>query len=770
MVGRSISHYRIDAELGRGGMGVVYRAHDAILRRDVALKVLSEQATGGANSRARILAEARAASSLNHPAIVTVYEVGEDEGNPFIVMELLSGETLRARLSSTGPLDPRTLTRLGAQAAAALDEAHARGVIHGDIKPENMIVLGDGRLKILDFGLARHLRAECTTLTEAASAATALDSGGIAGTIAYMAPEQLRGESSDARADLYSLGVVLYELALARRPFIAPTAMALMDQVLNEGAARLHDSGHTTVPAELARIVHKLIEKRPESRYQSARELQVDLNNLLRDIEVGSSLAAGASGRCAVAVLPFRLLTPSPEDEYLSVALADAVISHLGASGELLVRPVGMVLRYAKQSVNPLLAARELNVKAIVDGSIQRFGSKLRVHIQAWDASSGATLLTAKHDSDLADLFLLEDRLAEGVARALGFRLSSKAVEHATPPTKDPDAYQLYLRAVERLSRFNRWDTRSGIEMLEEALRLDPRFSDAWALLGDACMSMSVTFEPKPAWVRQAERATRRALALDPGNAAAHCSRGRILWSPAKGFQHRLAAREINRALRLRAGFPHAHLWRCIILTHVGLHEQARQDGLAALAVNPEDSMTLFSIAHADWSRGEFDGATEYFMRAITADSSHLWAHLFLPLVPIYRGDFALAEEKLRSARQVAGNDAMVEAGEALLWARRGETRKALQSAQRAMSHRQVVTYTHHACHAVAATFAQLGKPDQALSALRKAARVGLPDYPLFRDDRLLTPLRKERGFLQLMTELKRTWNDTRREFEKSEN
>ena len=179
--------------------------------------------------------------------------------------------------------------------------------------------------------------------------------------------------------------------------------------------------------------------------------------------------------------------------------------------------------------------------------------------------------------------------------------------------------------------------------------------------------------------------------------------------------------------------------------------------------------MTLFSIAHADQSRGEFDGAMEYFGRAITADPSHLWAHLFLPLVPIYRGDFALAEEKLRSARQVAGNDAMVEAGEALLWARRGERRKAMQSAQRALRHRQVVTYTHHACHAVAATFAQLGKLTEAVSALRKATRIGLPDYPLFRDDPLLAPLHKERGFLQLMTELKRTWDGTRREFEKSQ-
>ena len=243
-------------------------------------------------------------------------------------------------------------------------------------------------------------------------------------------------------------------------------------------------------------------------------------------------------------------------------------------------------------------------------------------------------------------------------------------------------------------------------------------------------MTMAVSFEPKPVWMRQAERATRRALTLDPSNAAAHCSRGRILWSPAKGFRHRLAVKEMDHALRLHSGHCHAHLWRCIILTHVGLHDQAKINGLAALAANPDDAMSLFSLAHAEWYRNEFDAALDYFSRAIAADPSHLWAHLFTPTVLIYRRDFTLAEQKLYSARQVAVNDPLVESAEALLWASRGEKRKAVQMAQRALRHRGILTYTHHAWHNVAATFAQLGRPKEALGILRKASQGGLSSFP----------------------------------------
>ena len=329
MIGRSLSHYRIEAELGRGGMGVVYRAFDERLRRPVALKVLAEEIAARADRRVRLLAEARAASPLNHPGIATIYDVGEEGDQLFLVMELVTGKTLRELLRQG--IEPLTQVRIGAQMAEALVAAHAHGVQHGDIKPENVVVQADGRIKLLDFGVARQLAAETATLTRTGTPHAWLRDSEVAGTLAYMAPEQLRGEGADHRADLWSLGVVLFELAAGHRPFPGPTASALMTQILNDPPPRL---GFECSPAELARCVHKLLEKEPERRYQSARELHVDLSNLLRDLELGPRLPAAAAGKRAVAVLPFKVLSASAEDEYLSVALADAVISHLGTSDQ----------------------------------------------------------------------------------------------------------------------------------------------------------------------------------------------------------------------------------------------------------------------------------------------------------------------------------------------------------------------------------------------------------------------------------------------------
>ncbi len=762
MIGQTISHYRIEAELGRGGMGVVYRAHDKQLDRKVAIKLLPDQIVGHSECRARILAEARAASALNHPGIITIYEVGEEGEQLFIVMELLSGRTLRAILSD-GPGEPRSLARIGAQVADGLAVAHAQGIIHGDVKPENVVVLPDSRVKLLDFGIARHVAAETLT-TRSTPAQGCLPESWIAGTLAYMSPEQLRGEPADARADLYSLGVVLYELAAGRLPFPGPTAAALLSQVLNEAPPPL-GSIVVDAPTGLARVVHKLLEKKPTARYQFAREVQVDLTNLARELELGAALPPAVAGKRAVAVLPFKLLTPNPEDDYLSVALADAVINELSSSGELLVRPTSTIQRYAKQLVDPLLAARELNVQVIVDGSIQKFGPKLRVHVQAWNTRDGSSLLSAKHDSEMADLFGLQDRIADGLARAFGGRAAKSAETHAQPPTKNPMAYQLFLRAVERLSRLSRWDTTTAIEILRSATQLDPRFADAWARLAEAYLVMAISFDPKPNWIRLAERAIRRSIRLDPGNPDGYCARGRLLWSPAKGFQHRAALRALGQALRLNPGCHQAQLWKGTILNHVGLLEEAKEEITAVLAANPDDAYTLNQAGQLATYLSNYEAAEEYFARALTLDPSHLWATLFSPAASLYAGDLKRAEEKVQVALQSAPKDHLALSWEALLWAKRGEARKSENAARRALRDKRLLTYTHHALHHLAAAFAVIGKPTRAVALLRRATDIGLPNYPVFRDDPHFQPLQKHAPFLRLMAELRRDWEGYKLEF-----
>lgn len=764
MIGRTISHYRIESELGRGGMGVVYRAHDERLRRDVALKILPDEISSHAERRGRILSEARAASALNHPGITTIYEVGEEGEQLFIVMELVTGQTLRAILAN-GPLEPKSLARLGAEAAEALHAAHSHGVIHGDIKPENIILLPDGRLKLLDFGIARQTADETRTLAQSALPTPASADSKIAGTLAYMAPEQFRAQPTDARTDLYSLGVVLYELATARRPFPGPTASALISQVLHEPAPRLSESGGRIVPAELARIIHKLLEKEPVSRYQSARELQVDLTNLVRDLELGTLLPPAVAGKRSVAVLPFKLLTPNPEDEYLGVALADAVINQLTASGDLLVRPTSTVQRYAKQPVDPPLAARELNVQVIVDGSIQKLGQKLRAHVQAWNAADGSSLFSAKQDSDMADLFGLQDRIADGLARALGVRVALPSKAPATPPTSNTMAYELFLRAAERLSRLNRWDTRTAIEMLEDATQLDPTFAAAWARLADACIIMGSGFDASPIWFKRADQAIRKALSLDKNNAEAHCARGRILWTPARKFQNRPALHALGQALRLNPGYHPALTWQCLIFMHVGLLQEAKEGLAVALATHPDDAFVLDFIGQTAGYLGNYEEAEEYFARALAIDPANLWANVFYPVATLYRNDLEQASAKIRTASQVLPNDSWLKSCEALLWAKRGEPRKAEQAIRRALKGEKPLLHIHHLWHNAAAVFASIGRPAEAITWLRRASKNGLPCYPAFRDDPHFLSLRNRPQYLRILADLKREWEGYRRDF-----
>lgn len=767
MVGERISHYRIEQELGRGGMGVVYRAHDERLRRPVALKVLAGEVVSQAERRARILAEARAASALNHPGIMTIYEVGEEGELLFIVMELVSGKTLRTVIGE-GPGDSRTVARLGAQIADILAAAHVMQVVHGDVKPENVVVQTDGRLKLLDFGIARQMAVDTMTATVTETSLPWVPESQIAGTIAYMAPEQLAGGFSDSRADLYSLGVVLYEMAAGVRPFVAATATALVSQILHAPHPPLAAIGPNLVPAELNRIVNKLLEKKPESRYQSAREVAIDLTNLVRDLEVGAVLPAAVAGKRSVAVLPFKLLTPNPQDEYLSVALADAVVNQLSGLPDLLVRPTSTVIRYGKQAIDPLTAARELNVQVIVDGSIQKFGNKLRVHIQARDANDGTSLLSAKHDSEITDLFGLQDTMSESLARALGSSQEAPAAP-APRPTKNAMAYELYLRAMERLMHLTRWDTRTAIEMLENALQLDPKFADAWARLAQACWNMAAVFEPDPKWTTRAEQAIRRALTLDPGNAEAVASKGQVLWTAAKGFQHRAALRALRHAVQLNPGCIRARVWSGCILLHVGLLEEGKQTLTASLASSPDDPFTLVFLGQIGLYSSQYDEGLSYHDRALALDPGNIWANLFAATIPLYKQDLKTAEQRIKSATAVLGPDPLLIGCESLLMAQRGESKKAAQLAQKALkSSKAPLSHTHHMWHVVAAAYALLGKPAPALKLLRQAADVGLPNYPVFRDDPHFVSLHQNPQFLRLMVDLKKEWLGYTKEFSAS--
>lgn len=767
MLGKKLSHYSVEAELGRGGMGVVYRARDDRLERTVALKVLSNAYSQSTTQRQVLLTEARAAAALNHPGVTTIYEVGEYDGGLFIAMELVAGTTLRELLKE-GHIEARRALRFATQIAEALEAAHAQGVVHGDVKPENIVVQPDERIKLLDFGIARRTaEVALTTTTGVDNTLDSLPESGFAGTLAYMPPEQLRRESLDGRADLFALGVVLYEMIAARQPFAGGSTTELIAQILDEKKLPLQ-LDEKICPAGLQALIHRLLEKNRAQRYPTAHELQLDLKNLQRDSELGAALPAAVSGKRAVAVLPFKLLTPNAEDEYLGVALADSLIYSLSSSGELLVRPTSAVERFAKQSTDPLRAARELNVQIVAQGSIQRSGTRLRVHIQAWNASEGTALYSAKHDAEIHELFSLQDELASRLAAALGLRESATERRVSTPPTHNPHAYELFLRAADRLARLNRWDTRTAIEMLEQAVELDAGFPDAWARLAEACVLIGTTQEPHPRWLKRASEAIRKALALDRHNAEAHCARGRWLWTPAQNFKNRPALRALREALQLNPGCHAARIWQCLILMHLGLMQEARVGLMEALAAEPDDAFTLVFIGQAAQYRCDYAEAREYNARALSVDPSHIWGNGFAPGPPLYEGRLAEAEQKIKLARQVLANDPWLTSCEAILWAQRGERKKAEVLADKSLKPMKAFLHTHHLWHNAAAAYALIGKPARAIALLRKAGAQGLPNYPVFRDDPLLKTLHGQPAFRTLLAKLKREWESYVREFGKN--
>jgi len=406
-----------------------------------------------------------------------------------------------------------------------------------------------------------------------------------------------------------------------------------------------------------------------------------------------------------------------------------------------------------------------MNVQIVSHGSIQKLGTRLRVHVQVWDAGKNAPVYSAKHDGELGELFALQDELAAGVQQALGVRASASKEKEFAPPTGNPRAYELYLRATERLARLNRWDTRTAIEMLEQAVVLDPEFADGWAKLAEACALMGVTQEPHPRWLKRADQAIRRALGLDRHNAEVYCARGRVLWTPARGFKNRQALRALNEALHLNPGCHGAKIWRCLIFLHLGLLAKAKEGLLEALATHPDDAFTLVFVGQTALYRGDYAEAEEFQARALRIDPANLWGNGLWPTALLYAGRLAEAEEKIHMARQVLQDDPWLVSCEALLWAKRGERRKAETLLRRSLRPVKTFLHTHHLWHNAAAAYALIDKPAAAVSLLRRASALGLPNFPAFRDDPHFQSLQTYASFRALLAKLKREWADYEKEF-----
>ena len=681
--GKQVAQFQIGDPLGRGGMGEVYAATDR-MGRQVALKVLAARLVQDRQHVTRFLQEARAVLALNHPNIVTVYDIGEADGVYYIASELIEGETLRAVLSRGRPELAQSVD-IAIQVSTALVAAHDKGVVHRDIKPENVMLRGDGYVKVLDFGIAKLTEQFGGAGRPGATAAASLETvaGLIVGTTPYMSPEQARGTPVDARTDVWSCGVLLYEMIAGQIPFAGDSTTDVLARILEREPAPLASLVEDT-PEALQRIVTRALKKDPGERYPTMADMLADLKALRQDLEFGEKIrriqSAGELARApgprpggrkivasiagvgvlalavayfatpwfrspsiqSVAVLPFVNATGDPGLEYLSDGVTESLINALGQLPDMSVKARSMVFRYKGKDVDPQEVASALSVDAVVNGRVERRGDRLMLSLALAKGEDGDHLWGERYDSTMTDLVAVQSGMARDIAERLHTRLSGADEQRiAQSYTAIGEAYQLYLKGRYHVQKVALPEVQTGIRYLEQATAIDPNYALAYVGLADAYRTASAADVTPSQVVPKAKAAAERAVQIDPNLSSAYSQLGILaIWYD---FDPQAAERHFKRALELDPGSAEAHIYLAHLRSNQGRHEEAIREAEHALELEPFNSrfnaLTGQFLVHA----GRPDEAIARLQTTIALDPNHVLARLFLATAYVEQERYAEA-------------------------------------------------------------------------------------------------------------------------------
>ncbi len=759
LIGQTVSHYRIVERLGAGGMGVVYKAHDSRLDRALALKLLPEKLAQQPLALERFRREARAASALNHPGICTIYDVGEQDGRAFIAMEFIDGETLRSHIGGKAlPLEE--ILKFGIQIAEALDAAHAEGIIHRDIKPANIFVTKRGHAKVLDFGLAKLVPKGLAGANEDSGGESADSNsivGVISGTPSYMSPEQIRGDDLDPRTDVFSLGLVLYEMATGRRAFGGGTGGTIIEAVLTRPPVSAR-SINLDIPPRLEGIIDRALHKDRDQRYQHAADLLADLQQLKRDADSGrpdrkmkqegdaESLSRSMAGPLSstgktrsrtsaqqtgtfrqprvskvigsLAVLPFENVGRDPDNEYLSDGIPGSLINILATVPRLRVIAQSTVFRYKGRQIDPQVVGRELNVRAVLTGRMIQSGGSLRIGTELVDVATGAQLWGEQFDRKLGDIFVIQDEISNEISGKLRLRLSraekKRLIRHHT---EDAEAYRLYLKGRHHWNRWTEEGFYKAIGYFQQAVERDPDYALAYTGLADSyvLLGWNSYLPPKDAFPK-AKEAALTALQLDSRLGEAHAPRAAALWL--YDWQWQDAQTEFKCSLELNPTYPTANHWHAEYLMTMGRQAEAIAKMKNSQELDPLSLIISVAIGWASYMARRYDEAIEQLLRTVELDPNYPVTYWILGLLYRITGRHELAIDAGEKGVNLSGGSPLMRAALAHTYGVSGRAKEALlvlDDLTKLAKHKYV------APHFLAGIHIGLGENERAIECLEKS-------------------------------------------------